>query len=103
MTQPLWTMQDLAAYLGKSLSWVRGEVAARRIPFTKIGKSPRFTPEHVATILAAGESKKPPQVFIPRTVPPGTPPPDPPPPPPPPRVPPTGPPSRIGARRKAAA
>ena len=51
---PLLDMQGLADYLGKSLGWVRGEVAARRIPFTRIGKSPRFTPEDVAEIVAAG-------------------------------------------------
>lgn len=52
---PLLDMQGLADYLGKSLGWVRKEVAAGRIPFTRVGKSPRFTEEHVRQILAAGE------------------------------------------------
>ena len=38
----LWGVRDVAAYLGKSERWVRGEVALSRIPFLRIGRSVRF-------------------------------------------------------------
>lgn len=60
MDKPL-DIPSLAAYLDVSDDWVKTRVKRREIPFTRLpdgkgdGKLVRFTPAHVAQILAAGE------------------------------------------------
>jgi excisionase family DNA binding protein len=51
----LLTVADLAMLLNVSAAWVRKGILERSIPYTKIGRSVRFTPEQVAQILKAGE------------------------------------------------
>lgn len=62
MDGPLLDKKQLAVYLGVSEEWVDTRVERAEIPFTRLpsgGKGPgklvRFTPEHVAAIVAAGE------------------------------------------------
>lgn len=52
---PLLSVQQAAEVLNVSVDWVRKKATAREIPFTKIGRHIRFTPEHIAQIIAAGE------------------------------------------------
>lgn len=89
-------MDQLAELLNVERSWVRDKVAARAIPFTKVGKHVRFAPHHIAAIIAAGEqpvataptratvtairAANPPKTEPPRTPPPPTGPRTPPPP-----------------------
>lgn len=54
MFKPL-TVPELAEFLDVSESWVAHRCAGRKIPFTKVGRQIRFTEEHIAQILAAGE------------------------------------------------
>ena len=51
----LMTVQELALYLNVSTGWVRKGVLSRTLPYTKLGKNVRFTPDQVAQILAAGD------------------------------------------------
>jgi excisionase family DNA binding protein len=54
--QPL-TVAELAALLRVSESWIQKRCAARAIPHTRVARQIRFTAEHVAQILAAGEEQ----------------------------------------------
>lgn len=54
----LWRVTEVAAYLGKSPRWVRGEVAAERIPYLRIGRSLRFEPSAIRS-YARGEWRSP--------------------------------------------
>lgn len=47
------TYQQAAAELGMSESWLRKQVAAELVPYTRLGRAVRFTPEQIATILAS--------------------------------------------------
>jgi excisionase family DNA binding protein len=53
-TPPL-TVAELAGVLNVSLAWVRKGVLERTLPFTKLGRSVRFTPAQVDQIVEAGE------------------------------------------------
>lgn len=53
----LLDIDGLAEYLGVPRTWVRDQVTARAIPFTRIGRHTRFTQEHIDQIIAAGEQK----------------------------------------------
>lgn len=48
-------MAGLAEYLGLPFGWVREKVAKREIPFRRLGKHVRFSPDDVAAILADAE------------------------------------------------
>lgn len=52
----LMDIDGLAARLGVTRSWVRNAVSARRIPHTRVGRHVRFSEEHFAAIVAAGET-----------------------------------------------
>jgi len=52
---PLLTIPELAALFQVGESTVEKKVAAGTWPCTKIAGLVRFTPEHVAAIVAAGE------------------------------------------------
>lgn len=45
--EPLWTVHEVAAYLRKSVSWVRQASAAGRIPTLRIGGAVRFDPAEI--------------------------------------------------------
>lgn len=47
--------REAAEYLNVSYSWLKKQTAAKAVPHTKIGKSVRFTPEHLVQIVKAGE------------------------------------------------
>lgn len=51
--EALKTVEDMAALFGKSVSWA--EKQSHRWPRLRVGRSPRFTPEHVAEIFAMYE------------------------------------------------
>jgi excisionase family DNA binding protein len=58
MTTPgsrLLDIDGVADLLNVPEAWLRKAVSARTVPFTKIGKHVRFTPEHIAAIIKAGE------------------------------------------------
>lgn len=50
----LWTVQDVAHYLGVSVSWVYQHVAAGDLPYRRIGGLVRFFPDDVRA-YARGE------------------------------------------------
>ncbi|HYD40081.1 MAG TPA: helix-turn-helix domain-containing protein [Anaeromyxobacter sp.] len=50
----LWTVKDVARYLGVSASWVYQHVAAGELPYRRIGGLVRFFPEDVRA-YARGE------------------------------------------------
>lgn len=52
-------IEDLALRTGMSVSYWERKVSARSIPFTKFGRSVRFTEEQIAQIIAdAAEGPK---------------------------------------------
>jgi excisionase family DNA binding protein len=51
------TVAELASVLKMSQSWVRKGVLQRTLPYTKLGRSVRFTPAQVVTILARGATE----------------------------------------------
>ena len=53
--RPLRSIEEAASVLNVSESWLRKRVAARDVPFTKIGRQVRFTDVHIDEIIAAGE------------------------------------------------
>jgi excisionase family DNA binding protein len=54
--QRLLTIPEAAAYLGVTENALRHMVKERRVPFTRIGqRNVRFSTEHLARIVAAGE------------------------------------------------
>lgn len=44
---PLWNVSQVAHFLGISVRTVRDHVYRRRIPFRKVNKSVRFSPEEI--------------------------------------------------------
>ena len=59
MTAPssrLLTIAEAAEYLNIPMTTLRDKVTARGVPFTRIGRHVRFTAEHLAAIIAAGET-----------------------------------------------
>jgi len=51
----LLTIQEAADYLNVPVRWVQDAVQQRRVRCTRIGKHVRFTPEHLAELIEAGE------------------------------------------------
>jgi excisionase family DNA binding protein len=51
----LLTVRDLATVLNVSVAWVRKAILERSIPYTKIGRNVRFTPEQVVQIVESGK------------------------------------------------
>jgi hypothetical protein len=43
--------------VGQSANWMKTQARAGRIPYTRIGRSMRWTPQQVAEIIRAGEKK----------------------------------------------
>lgn len=55
MSEPLRNIDTAAEWLGISASTLQKMVAARTVPFTKVGKHVRFSQDHLDQIVAAGE------------------------------------------------
>jgi excisionase family DNA binding protein len=51
----LLRVRELAQLLNVSQAWIRKGVLERTLPYTKLGRSIRFTPAQVEQILAAGQ------------------------------------------------
>lgn len=55
-SERLWTVADVANFLGASESWVRQASASGRLPRTKIGGLLRFHPDEIRAHTRGGES-----------------------------------------------
>lgn len=51
--------------IGQTANWMKEKARAGLIPHTRIGQKIRFTPQHLAEIIRAGEPKRRP-VLVPR-------------------------------------
>jgi excisionase family DNA binding protein len=51
----LLTVPEAADFLNVPLRWLQDAVQQRRVRCTRIGKHVRFTAEHLAELIAAGE------------------------------------------------
>jgi excisionase family DNA binding protein len=51
----LYTAEEAAQILRVKKSWLERQAAARKIPFTMLGRSYRFTAAHLATIVRMHE------------------------------------------------
>jgi len=54
MLEGLWDVDDVAVYLKRSRRWVRGEIAAGRIPCVRLRRAPRFDPATVRDWVLVG-------------------------------------------------
>ena len=61
MTLAIHTLDEAAAILRVKPSWLERQAAARKIPFTMLGGSYRFTADHLAAIVAQHENRPAPQ------------------------------------------
>lgn len=52
-----YTPKEAAVILGKTENWVIEAIQNGRIPFTRIGQSPRLTAAHIRWVQAEGERK----------------------------------------------
>ena len=57
MTLAIHTLDEAAAILRVKPSWLERQAAARKIPFTMLGGSYRFTAHHLAAIVAQHENR----------------------------------------------
>ena len=57
MTLAIHTLDEAAAILRVKPSWLERQAAARKIPFTMLGGSYRFTADHLAAIVAQHENR----------------------------------------------
>ncbi len=57
MTLAVYTLDEAAAILRVKPSWLERQAAARKIPFTMLGGSYRFTADHLAAIVAQHENQ----------------------------------------------
>ncbi|MEU3186508.1 helix-turn-helix domain-containing protein [Streptomyces sp. NPDC006923] len=53
----LYRPEDIAAVLGCSAWWVKDRARRRLIPFTRVGRTYRFTAEHLAEIIRLHEER----------------------------------------------
>ena len=56
MTLPLLTMSEAALALNVPVGWLRKKVSSGAVPHTRLGKHVRFTQDHLAEIVADGET-----------------------------------------------
>jgi excisionase family DNA binding protein len=64
MTLAIHTLDEAAAILRVKPTWLERQAAARKIPFTMLGGSYRFTADHLAAIVALHEYRPaPPNAF----------------------------------------
>lgn len=57
MNLPLLTIAEAAEVLNVPEGWLRKKVSAGVVPHTRLGKHVRFTQDHIAQIVVAGESQ----------------------------------------------
>ena len=57
MTLAIHTLDEAAAILRVKPSWLERQAAARKIPFTMLGGSYRFTADHLAAIVGLHENR----------------------------------------------
>jgi excisionase family DNA binding protein len=57
MTMAIYTLDEAATILRVKPSWLERQAAARKIPFSMLGGSYRFTAEHLAAIVAQHENR----------------------------------------------
>jgi excisionase family DNA binding protein len=57
MTPTIHTLDEAAAILRVKRHWLERQAAARKIPFTMLGGSYRFTSEHLTAIVALHENR----------------------------------------------
>lgn len=50
-----YSPKEAASFLGKTENWVTEQIQLGTIPFTRIGKTPRLTAEHIKWVQANGE------------------------------------------------
>lgn len=43
--------------IGQTANWMKTQARAGKIPFTRVGRQMRWTPQHLSEILRAGEQK----------------------------------------------
>lgn len=55
MSDGLLSLPEAAEYLNVSYHWLQNQVAARKVPHTRLGRVIRFSPAHLAAIVQAGE------------------------------------------------
>jgi excisionase family DNA binding protein len=60
----LYTAAEAAAILRVKKSWLERQAAGRKIPFTMLGRSYRFTSAHLATIVQMHEEAPTPSVPV---------------------------------------
>jgi hypothetical protein len=48
---------EAGGFLGHSGDWMKKQARAGKIPFTRVGQSMRWTPEHIREILRSGEQR----------------------------------------------
>jgi excisionase family DNA binding protein len=58
----LLTISEAAAVLNVPEGWLRKKVTARLVPFTRLGKHVRFTPDQVGQVISTGASTPTPAV-----------------------------------------
>jgi excisionase family DNA binding protein len=54
---PLLTIAEAAELLNVPQSWLRERAATHAVPHTRLGRHVRFTDEHLAAIIADGETR----------------------------------------------
>jgi hypothetical protein len=63
-----YNADEAGKLLGKSGDWMKKQGRAGRIPFSRVGQSMRWTPDHIREILRAGEQRpRTPAALIPRS------------------------------------
>jgi len=50
-----YSPKESAVFLGKTENWVTEQIQLGTIPFTRIGKTPRLTAEHIKWVQMNGE------------------------------------------------
>lgn len=50
-----YSPEQAAEFLGKTENWVTEQIQLGTIPFTRIGKTPRLTADHIKQVQANGE------------------------------------------------
>ncbi len=49
--------EEAGGLLGRSANWMKTQARAGNIPYTQVGREKRWTPQHIAEILRAGERR----------------------------------------------
>lgn len=48
---------EAGALIGRSGDWMKKQARAGKIPYSRVGQSMRWTPDHIREILRAGEQR----------------------------------------------